>query len=109
MTTKKTGKRRISLGPVIGPNARLAACEDEDGEITTTVVQKAREGDNVQDGIELVHVENPDCVCGHWQDVTPLYGSERRATTSGPPQVATEAYREGFDRIFGKAPTVGIA
>lgn len=31
------------------------------------------------------------------------------ALASGPAQVATEAYREGYDRIFGTKPTLGQA
>ncbi len=106
--TKKTDKTRISLGPVIGPNARLARCE-RDGNVRTVVVKKAHDGVPLHDGVELASVENPDCMCGHWQDVTPLYGGESRATESGPAQVANEAYRDGHDRIFGKKPTVGLA
>mgnify|MGYP001592820690 CR=1 FL=1 len=110
MAKTNTGKTRISLGPVIGPNARLAQRE-VDGEVSTVVVQKARDGDPIPEGGVLAHVENPDCVCGRWQDVTPIYGGdgEGRATESGPAQVATEAYRIGHDRIFGKKPAVGLA
>lgn len=110
MAKNATGKTRISLGPVIGPNARLAARE-RDGEISTVIVRKAHDGEPIHDGSELASVENPDCACGHWQDVTPIYGGdgEGRATEGGPAQVATDAYRAGHDRIFGKKPTVGLA
>jgi len=32
-----------------------------------------------------------------------------RSTRSGPPNVATPAYREGWDRIFGKKSDIGEA
>jgi hypothetical protein len=102
-------KTKLSLGPVIAPNTRIAKRECN-GEVSTVIVQKARDGDPIHDGVELASVENPDCTCGHWQDVTTLYEpGEGRATESGPAQVATEAYRAGHDRIFGKKPTVGLA
>jgi hypothetical protein len=103
MTTSK--KTRISLGPHIGPNARLATRE-RDGELTPVLVRKALDGEPLNGG-ELGQVENPDCMCGRWQDVTTVY--EGRATEGGPAQVATPAYRDGYDRIFGKKPTVGLA
>ena len=42
--------------------------------------------------------------CGRKQG-TPV----QTATTTGPAQVATPAYRAGYDRIFGKKQKVGIA
>jgi hypothetical protein len=109
MAKKTTTNDRVRLGPQIGPNARLAVRE-RDGEISTAIVQKARDGDSIPEGGELAQVDNPDCTCGRWQDVTTLYErGEGCATESGPAQVATEAYRAGHDRIFGKKPTVGLA
>lgn len=36
-------------------------------------------------------------------------GAPPASTTSGPAQVATDAYRDGWARIFGSKPTVGQA
>jgi hypothetical protein len=40
-------------------------------------------------------------------DVHPLEGGSDHK--NGPAQVATDAYRTGWDNIFGKKPTVGLA
>ena len=106
MTKKKPKTDRVSLGPIIGPNARLAMRET-DGNVQPIVVQQVRDGEPLHDGDEVAHVENPNCACGHWQDLRTIY--ERRSTESGPAQVATDEYRAGHDRIFGKKPAVGLA
>ena len=108
MTKKNTKTDRVSLGPVIGPNARLAMRET-DGNVEPIVVRRVLDGEPIYDDTEVAAVENPNCQCGHWQDLNHVYGREARATESGPAQVASEAYRAGHDRIFGKRPTVGLA
>lgn len=108
MTKKNTKTDRVSLGPVIGPNARLAMRET-DGNVEPIVVRRVLDGEPIHDGTEVAAIENPNCGCGHWQDVNPIYKREGRATESGPAQVATPEYRVGYDRIFGKRPTVGLA
>jgi len=62
-----------------------------------------KDGQPLPEGAELIHVGASDD--DGWRDVTPIY--ERRA--SGPPQVATPAYRAGYARIFGKKQEVGVA
>lgn len=109
MTKRKPTTDRVSLGPHIGPHARLAVRE-RDGEQELTLVGPLRDGVPLPDHAEIVHLEAPDCTCDGWQAATTLYRpSERRTTESGPVQVATPAYRDGYDRIFGKQPTVGLA
>jgi len=105
MAKKSTKTDRVSLGPMIGPNARLAVRET-DGTMEPIVVRHMLDGEPIHDGTEILAVENPNCDCGHWQDLTPVY---KRATESGPAQVANEAYRVGHDRIFGKRPVVGLS
>jgi hypothetical protein len=57
---------------------------------------EVKDGQPIPEGAELIQVGAED---GEgWRDVTTVYKSER----SGPAQVATPAYREGYDRIFGK-------
>lgn len=100
---------RVRLGPHVGPNTRVAVRE-RDGEKELALVGPARDGVPLPDGAEIIDLDNPDCSCGGWQDVTTLYGpGEQRATEGGPAQVATESYRSGHDRIFGKKPVVGVA
>lgn len=108
MTKKNTKTDRVSLGPVIGPNARLAMRET-DGHVEPIIVQRVADGEPLNEGDEISAVENPNCRCGRWQDLKPVYKRDGRATESGPAQVATEGYRAGYDRIFGKKPTVGLA
>lgn len=62
-----------------------------------------KEGQPLPEGAEFVYVKAPDEE--GWRDVEVLYRHEG----SGPAQVATPEYREGYDRIFGKNPTVGQA
>ena len=59
-----------------------------------------KEGQPIPEGAELIRVgaEGDD----GWRDVTSVY-------KSGPAQVATPAYREGHDRIFGQKQKVGSA
>lgn len=102
MTKKNTKTDRVSLGPVIGPNARLAMRET-DGHVAPIIVQRVADGEPLNEGDEVSAVENPNCRCGRWQDLKPVYKRE------GPAQVATDEYRAGYDRIFGKKPTVGLA
>jgi len=62
-----------------------------------------KEGQPIPEGSELVRVGASDD--DGWYDVTPIYKHE----SNGPPQVATPAYRDGHDRIFGKKQNVGLA
>jgi hypothetical protein len=107
MTKKKTD--RVSLGPQVGPNARLAMRE-RDGEYEPAIVGPVRDGVPLPSDAEIIELDNVNCTCGHWQDITTLYGGgDKRATDGGPAQVATKEYRDGYDRIFGKKPSVGLA
>lgn len=100
---------RVNLGPHVGPNTRLAVRQSDEGS-HLAFVSPAPDGVPIPDSTELIHLGEPDNDDGGWQDVTTLYGpSDRRATSGGPAQVATEAYRDGHDRIFGKKPAVGLA
>jgi hypothetical protein len=51
-------------------------------------------------GSEIAHISPEDS--DGWHEVQTLY-------RNGPAQVATPKYREGYDRIFGKKPDVGLA
>ena len=94
---------RIQLGPQVGPDTRLGV-RDRNGRFSPTGLRRVRGGESV-DGAEVIHLSEADAE--GWHEVTTLY--DGRATEGGPAQVATPAYREGYDRIFGKKPTVGLA
>lgn len=61
-------------------------------EVTVGVASTPEDGKPLAPGSELVHVENPNTEV--WQRITVIF-------KAGPAQVATPAYREGYDRIFG--------
>ena len=54
---------------------------------------EVKDGQPIPEGAELIQVGAEDS--DGWRDVTTVY-------KSGPAQVATPAYREGYDRVFGK-------
>lgn len=95
-------KSKVRLGPVVAPGVRaIARQRGEDIEIG--MVSKLLDGQPIPEGAEVLHVEAPDCDCGGWQDAETIYGG------TGPAQVATPAYREGYDRIFSTKREVGLA
>jgi len=93
-------KDQIRWGPQIGPDARVAIRRDADGNEREVLARQPGDGAPMLPGTEVVTV-SPTCRDG-WHDVETLY-------RHGPPQVATPKYREGYDRIFGKKPDVGLA
>jgi hypothetical protein len=60
----------------------------------------AQDGKPIPEGVELVHLGPADCE--GWRNVEMTF-------MRGPAQVASPAYREGYDRIFGKKREVGLA
>lgn len=110
-------KTRIKIGPEINDRTRSVLIDKEDGLFVGTITT-ARDGQPIQDGQELVQIDRA-CQDG-WHDAETLYtygedtsvDSGNAASvlpTSGPAQVATPAYRAGYDRIFGKKTAVGVA
>ena len=93
-------RERIRMREVVGPGAVRADLE-RDGKVQSCVVRQAEDGDPVPPGVDLVHVKETGS--GEWYDAETVYRG------SGPPQVATPAYREGYDRIFGGGQKVGLA
>lgn len=97
----------MRLGPEIEPGHGAAIRRSgENGETvgfgTFTTV---KDGQPIPEGVELIRVGAEDD--DGWRDVTTLYG--REPERSGPAQVATPAYRNGYDRIFSKKREVGLA
>lgn len=93
---------QILLESEISPGHGAATRRDENGKIVGFgTFTEVKEGQPIQGGAELIRVgpENGD----GWRDVETVYSNK-----SGPAQVATPAYRDGYDRIFGKQK-VGLA
>lgn len=100
-------KDQVRIGGEIGPNTRLV--ERRKGErIAQGTLTPVIDGRPIPEGAELVRLTPGE---DEWHNVETLYRHEARSepALSGPPQVATPAYRDGYDRIFGKKPAVGLA
>jgi len=92
----------ISIGPEISPGLFACVRRSPDGEITQATCSPAKEGAPIPPGAEFAIADEATCDCGTWRKLTSVY-------KAGPAQVATPAYREGHDRIFGKKQKVGLA
>jgi hypothetical protein len=110
-------KTKIRLGPELEGGRRLAFRRTDDG-VSVGTLGPTKDGQPLPTGAELVQITNEHDPEG-WHDMKVLYKHEADAETyvpgvpqkephSGPPQVATPAYRAGYDRIFGKQK-VGLA
>jgi len=93
-------KDQLRIGAEIAPNTRLVERRGERNGVGT--LMPLREGQPIPEGSELVKITPGE---DEWHDVETLY---RHESLSGPPQIATPAYRDGYDRIFGKQK-VGLA
>lgn len=104
-------KEEIAFGPEVAPGVRLALRRHADGEMQEVLVRSVRDGEPLLPGAEVAIVGAPSCGCegGHRHELTPLYKYGAERAIEGPAQVATPAYREGHDRIFGKKTLVGLA
>lgn len=91
-------KDRVCIGPDLSERSRLAV-RDRDGRLDTMIFRETKSGEPIPPGAEFVRV-GPDR--DGWRDVETIY------KTGGPAQVATPAYRDGYDRIFGKQK-IGLA
>ena len=96
-------KDQMRLGPEIEPG-RGAAMRRSDKGFSFGTFAAVKDGQPIPEGAELICVGTEDD--DGWRDVTSVYGGAER---SGPAQVATPEYRMGYDRIFGKKQSVGVA
>ena len=105
---KKQPTDEISIGPEVSPGVHraLRRCGDDVTEVFVTPGHGS-DGEPIPPGVELAQLGASSCDCGdgHWRSLRSIYKDER----SGPAQVATPEYREGYDRIFGKKQKVGLA
>lgn len=95
-------KDQIRIGEEVGPNTRLVE-RRKNGRTSVGTLTPMKDGQSLLTGGELVKITPGE---DGWHDVETVY--EPEPALNGPPQVATPAYRAGYDRIFGKQK-VGIA
>jgi hypothetical protein len=99
MSEKKREHDEIWFGPEIEPGVYAALRRTPDGEVRQVTCSPMRDGSPLRVNSELAHVDEPSDE--GWCPLTSIY-------KVGPAQVATPAYREGYDRIWGKQK-VGLA
>ena len=92
-------KPRIKLGPAIGAG-REAIIQSDDG-IETGILLPSQEGKPIPEGSDLLAIEAREDEQG-WSNFETLF------TSRCPAQVATRAYCDGYERIFGHRK-VGVA
>lgn len=97
-------KDQLRIGEEVSPNTRLVERRGERSGVGT--LTPVRDGQALPEGAELVKITPGQ---DGWHDVETIYKHEPVTELNGPPQVATPAYRDGWSRIFGKKPTVGVA
>jgi hypothetical protein len=95
-------KDQIRIGEEVGPNTHLVE-RRKDGRVHLGTLTPMKNGQSLLTNAEVVKITPGE---DEWHDVETVY--EPGPELSGPPQVATPAYRKGYDRIFGKQK-VGLA
>lgn len=101
MKKKKKIKDQVKLGPEIAPGVRQIV-RRRGNEFEVGVMTPVKEGVPIPEGTDLIRV-GEECGDG-WQKAEVLFSNR-----SGPAQVVTPAYREGYDRIFGGKQKVAEA
>jgi len=94
-------KDEIQIGPEISPGVHLGLRRTPDGAVRKVTCMPSGDGVPLAPGSEVVDVEAAST--DGWHKMTSLY------KVPGPAQVATPAYREGYDRVFGKKQKAGLA
>lgn len=92
-------KDQVKFGSAIDANTCQATRRQANGEVQVGTMSELQDGHPIPEGAELIQVNYRPS--NEWHDAETIY-------KHGPSQVATPAYREGYDRIFGKKE-VGIS
>jgi hypothetical protein len=106
------GGDRMLLGPEQGDGSRPCVRHLPDHRIQTGFVKPLRDGQPIN-GFDEVFAARYDPQHGDYE-VKSIYDQSQpptgaaQATSKGPAKVTSNAYRAGYDRIFGKQ-TVGSA
>jgi hypothetical protein len=113
MSKELSGKRRVRvLGPALTPRGPGYAVKSEDTDAVDVMVG-LRDGEAAPLGMEAVMLRQ---VQGNLYDCEVLAGHKGRMEVidatkgrKGPAQVATDAYRDNWDKIFGSRKDNGAA
>lgn len=92
-------KDKIRFGSMISADTCQMTRRQPNGETQIGTAFEVQDGKPIPEGAELLQVDYRPSE--EWHDAETVY-------RNGPAQVATPAYREGYDRIFGKKE-VGLA
>ena len=98
---KDEGEDQVRFGPTLS-SGEQSMIRRRGEHLEVGLISRVVEGRPIREGAELVHIEGPER--DGWYSAETLY----RHPGGGPARVATPAYREGYDRIFGKQK-VGLA
>jgi len=99
------GQDLMALGPETAQGLRPYLRHTADCQVKAGLIRPMREGEPmVGGGVCLEHKEGHVYAVVH--EVPSMVATMDR---SGPAQVATDDYRQGWDRIFGSRPTIGEA
>ena len=103
---------RLLLGPDIGDGSRPCVRHLPDHQIQTGIAQPLKDGKPINGAHEILAIKY-DPRMGDFE-VRSVYNPRKQAEapqatpSKGPPKVTSDAYRAGYDRIFGHQ-TVGSA
>jgi len=92
--------------PVNAAGGRAFYRVKKDGEVETGVANYIPEGEPLQPNQDILKVEH--CGPGLAFRVKDEFSTDAKGNRSGPAQVNSEAFKDGWDRIFGSR-TVGVA
>lgn len=99
----KSRKDRIRTEAINEHGDKLCVVERADGSTEEGVLSTAKHGESIPEGADYIKVDDCGHDCGGWHDMETIYSNR------GPSQVATKAYRSGYERIFGGKQKIGEA
>lgn len=100
---KSCGGDTAVFGPPLPDGGIPYIRHREDHTITQGVAHVLRDGQPVDPRTEIVRLDPDE---GYRYRVTSIYEG---AASKGPSKITTDAYRSGWDQIFGKKAPVGEA
>lgn len=94
----------LKLGPEMADGRRPFIRHGADHSIRAGVASPIQDGASIPQGVDVVALEHLE---GDEYKVTPML--EQSSTRKGPAKVSSQAYRSGWEALFGKKNPVGQA